>query len=176
MKICVLKEIHHWLSVLTTEASKENKEFRRSSLLILCLNDSVNCSYTVSHFEPNEGRTYCNPVQELKNSLEEIGCTKKIQKFKLCCLTAIVQTLLFLCENISSNSTLVSFSIKCNFVFMSLPLNIIYQIVTMFTSTNYHIQVLADKPHETKNYQITKTQPYNVSFPKLFFVVNNNFL
>lgn len=59
---------------------------------------------------------------------------------------------------------------------MSLPLNIIYQIVTMFTSTNHHIQVLADKPHETKNYQITKTQPYNVSFPKLFFVVNNNFL
>lgn len=58
---------------------------------------------------------------------------------------------------------------------MSLPLNIIYQIVTMFTSTNYHI-VLADKPHETKNYQITKTQLYNVSFPKLFFVVNNNFL
>ena len=46
----------------------------------------------------------------------------------------------------------------------------------MFTSTNYHIQVLADKPHETKNYQITKTQLYNVSFPKLFFVVNNNFL
>ena len=77
LKICVLKAIHHWLSVLTNEASKENKEFRRSSLLILCLNDPVNCSYTVSHFEPNQGRTYCSPVQELKNSLEEIGCTKK---------------------------------------------------------------------------------------------------